>query len=176
MQNKIFEWATNRIMNHVYVLLGANVGDRMANLRNACNHLQLQVGPVIEMSPIYETAPWGMAEQAPFLNQVLHMTTTLLPEELLQTILAIELAAGRKRLQKNGPRIIDVDILFYNNLVIQLPNLVIPHPEISNRRFVLTPLNDVAPQYIHPKLEKTIQQLLQLCPDPLPVEQYKPEA
>ena len=121
-------------------------------------------------SGLYSTAAWGNTSQPDFLNQVIEVATSLDAAETLQTILAIEKIMGRTRTVKNAPRVIDIDILFFNNEIITQSDLTIPHPEIQNRRFVLTPLYEIAPQMIHPLLNKTIHELLLQCPDQLAVK------
>lgn len=159
-------------MNEVYLLTGGNMGNRLVNLQQASRKIKKQAGIVLKKSEVYETAAWGLTDQNPFLNQVLLVSTSLPPEELLQTLLRIEQELGRKRILKMGPRIIDIDILFYNNEIIATPGLTVPHPQIANRRFVLTPLNEIAPGFVHPGLQKTIKELLEICPDKLEVKKY----
>ncbi len=159
-------------MNEAYLLTGGNIGDRLMNLRQACLKIEKEAGTVLKKSAVYETAAWGLTAQNPFLNQVLLISTSLAPEELLQTLLNIEQQSGRKRMVKMGPRIIDIDILFYNNEIILSAGLTVPHPQIANRRFVLTPLNEIAAGFVHPALQKTIAELLETCPDNLEVKKY----
>ena len=159
-------------MNNVFLLTGGNMGDRLQILEKALEEITIQIGAVIKKSSIYETAPWGIADQPAFLNQVLLAQTTLSPQEILKTILSIESNMGRKRNEKFGPRIIDIDLLFYNDLILQSPDLVIPHPEITNRRFVLVPLVELNKNYKHPVLKKSVFQLLNECPDHLPVMKF----
>jgi 2-amino-4-hydroxy-6-hydroxymethyldihydropteridine diphosphokinase len=159
-------------MNEIFLLTGGNLGDRLEYLQKAYKLIESKVGTVLEKSSIYETAPWGYSEQQAFLNQVLCITTTLQPMELLQQLLCIELEMGRQRLEKMGPRVIDIDILFYGNQIISTPDLIVPHPRISERRFVLTPLGEIAPDFIHPVLKKTINELLEICGDQLEVKFY----
>ena len=123
---------------------------------------------------MYETAAWGVTEQPSFLNQVLHCRTLLSPKQLLAGILNAEEVMGRKRELRYGPRIIDIDILFYNHDVIAEADLSVPHPEIANRRFVLAPLNEIATQLIHPVSGKPVHELLKECKDPLAVYLYNP--
>ncbi|HEU4469830.1 MAG TPA: 2-amino-4-hydroxy-6-hydroxymethyldihydropteridine diphosphokinase [Flavisolibacter sp.] len=156
-------------MAEAYLLTGGNTGDREAYLSKAAHQVAERCGPVLRRSSLYETAAWGMEEQPPFLNQVLLIKTALEPLRLLQTILSIEEALGRKRTLKYGPRTIDIDILFYNDTILQLEGLHIPHPRIQDRRFVLVPLNELAPGKIHPVLQKTLAALLKACEDPLEV-------
>lgn len=160
-------------MNNVYLLTGGNIGDRLQNLEEACELIEKKAGKVITRSSIYETAAWGMTDQASFLNQVLCITTPLAAEELLQELLAIELKLGRRRTEKMGPRTIDIDILFYGNEVISSSELEVPHPRMASRRFVLTPLDEIAAHFVHPVLHKTIHELLQECPDELEVKRLQ---
>lgn len=157
-------------MNNVYLLTGGNLGDRLANLHNALKLIDELAGTVVQKSSIYETAAWGVHDQPLFLNQALLCTTPLPAGQILQTILLIEEQLGRKRIEKMGPRIIDIDILFYNDEIIDLPELKVPHPEIANRKFVLEPLNEIDPAYIHPVLKRSIADLLNACTDPLEVK------
>ena len=126
----------------------------------------------MQTSSLYQTAAWGNESQGAFLNQVLEIKTSLGPEELLKTILQIEEELGRKRELKYGPRTIDIDILFFNDEVINLHGLKVPHPQLQNRRFVLVPLNEIAPDKMHPLFKKTISQILAECPDPLAVNKF----
>lgn len=160
-------------MNKAYLLTGGNLGNRSANLQHAFNLIEQTGGILVACSHIYETAAWGITDQQAFLNQVLLLKTELNPHDLLKTLLAIETQMGRKRLVKFGPRIIDIDVLFYNNEIIHSENLIVPHPEIQNRRFVLVPLNEIASTFIHPLLKKTIAELLEVCNDPLEVKLYE---
>jgi 2-amino-4-hydroxy-6-hydroxymethyldihydropteridine diphosphokinase len=156
-------------MNNVYLLIGGNMGDRLKNLSESTNCVEKEVGAIVKKSSIYETAAWGVTDQPSFLNQVLFVSTKLSAEDVLKTILSIEEKMGRKRVEKMGPRTIDIDILFYNDEIISLPNLSIPHPHIANRRFVLEPLAEIAPAFVHPVLQKNITELLNDCPDTLEV-------
>jgi 2-amino-4-hydroxy-6-hydroxymethyldihydropteridine diphosphokinase len=154
-------------MNHAYLLIGGNIGDRLANLETATKAIQDQIGNILLSSSIYETAAWGLENQASFLNQALLVSTTADAQTLLEKLLAIEQQMGRIRNQPLGPRIIDLDIIFFNEEVIALTNLVIPHPQMQKRNFVLSPLNEIAPNYLHPILKKSINQLLMNCEDKL---------
>lgn len=156
-------------MNKVFLLIGGNIGDRLHNLNQAITGLSAACGPVIQQSAVYETAAWGNTDQAAFLNQALVLSTSLTAPELISTILSIEEEMGRRRLEKFGPRVIDIDILFFNDEIMNEPNLTIPHPQLQNRRFVLVPLHEIAPALVHPVLHKTIEQLLAECPDELEV-------
>jgi 2-amino-4-hydroxy-6-hydroxymethyldihydropteridine diphosphokinase len=156
-------------MNKVFLLIGGNIGDRLQNLHQAITGLAATCGPVIQQSAVYETAAWGKTDQAPFYNQALVFTTSLTAQALITTILSVEEEMGRRRMEKFGPRVIDIDILFFNDEIINEPNLTVPHPQMQNRRFVLVPLHEIAPELVHPVLHKTIAQLLQECPDDLEV-------
>jgi 2-amino-4-hydroxy-6-hydroxymethyldihydropteridine diphosphokinase len=159
-------------MSPVYLLIGGNMGDRMEYLQLATNAIHQQAGRIISRSAIYETEAWGLTNQDKFLNQALCIETLLSAKELLQTLLQIEQDLGRKRETRYGPRIIDIDILFYGQEIIREPHLKIPHPEIQNRRFALQCLDDIAPEFRHPVLHKTIAQLLAECADPLVVNKF----
>ncbi len=157
-------------MNKAYLLTGGNTGDRMYHLETAMQLISEHCGKILKSSPIYETAAWGMTDQQDFLNQVLLVETGLKAPLLMERILELEHLMGRVRSEKYGPRKIDIDILFYNDEVIHTSSLIVPHPALQNRRFVLEPLNDIAPDLVHPVLKKTVHQLLVECPDQLPVK------
>jgi 2-amino-4-hydroxy-6-hydroxymethyldihydropteridine diphosphokinase len=159
-------------MYEAFLLTGGNIGDRLKNLKNGTEAIEKKAGIILNKSSLYETAAWGKTDQSPFLNQVLLVSTRLPATDLLDALLSIEQELGRQRLEKMGPRTIDLDILLYNNDVINTTRLVIPHPQIAFRRFVLTPLNEIAPALVHPVLHKTISTLLEECPDTLPVKKY----
>jgi 2-amino-4-hydroxy-6-hydroxymethyldihydropteridine diphosphokinase len=158
-------------MNKAYLLIGGNMGNRVHNLDRAVQLLG-GVGIVTALSGLFETEAWGKTDQAPFLNQAVLLETPAKARDLLQSILAIEEKLGRKRDVKYGPRIIDIDILFYNRHIIDEPGLVVPHPEIQNRRFALEPMNEIAGDFVHPELKKSIATLLKECPDKLDVRRY----
>ncbi|OJW83688.1 MAG: 2-amino-4-hydroxy-6-hydroxymethyldihydropteridine diphosphokinase [Bacteroidetes bacterium 46-16] len=159
-------------MHTIYLLLGSNESGRMAWLRNAIELLQQHCGEVTDRSAIYETAAWGLEDQPDFLNMALCLNTKLSPEELLQCTQSIEQQLGRQRTIKWGQRTLDIDILFYDKDIIDIPGLKVPHPYIQDRRFALVPLADIAPGFVHPQLHKTIAELLEICPDPLPVTKH----
>lgn len=156
-------------MNKVFLLIGGNIGDRLKFLEEAIELVDLTCGDILQRSAVYETAAWGKTDQAPFLNQALLLHTSSTAQELISNILVVEEIMGRHRTEKFGPRVIDIDILFFNEEIIKEPNLTIPHPELQNRRFVLVPLQEIAPGFVHPVLQKTVEQLLEECPDKLAV-------
>lgn len=157
-------------MNKAYLLLGSNRNDPEKMLSRAEAAIRTDLGNVIRASSRYKTAAWGNTEQPDFINQILQIDTRLSPQKLMEGILTIEKKMGRVRTVKNAPRIIDIDILFYNNDVVEEKELFIPHPSIQDRRFVLVPMNELEPDLIHPRLRKTVKELLMTCPDPLAVD------
>jgi 2-amino-4-hydroxy-6-hydroxymethyldihydropteridine diphosphokinase len=156
-------------MYSVYLLTGSNEGDRLQQLNLAAELLREKAGAVVAQSRIYETASWGLEDLPPHYNQALHLQTTLEPLGLLESIREIENKLGRVRQQKWGLRSIDIDIIYFENFVIQRPQLCIPHPLMQERRFVLAPLCEIAPKQMHPVLLKTTETLLETCSDRLQV-------
>jgi 2-amino-4-hydroxy-6-hydroxymethyldihydropteridine diphosphokinase len=147
-------------MDHsIFVALGSNLGDRLANLRSAVGALPPQIA-VLASSPVYETAPWGVVEQPVFLNMAVRAKTRLSPQDVLHFLKALEVRLGREPSIRWGPRRIDLDLLFYDTLVLDTPELVLPHPRLQERAFVLVPLSDLAPEFVHPQLGRSVQELL----------------
>ncbi|MDB5232094.1 MAG: folK [Chitinophagaceae bacterium] len=156
-------------MNSAYLLIGGNIGNRLDNLVKAGDLIEAVCGSILQQSSVYETAAWGNTNQPSFFNQALHIHSFHSPEELIARTLNIELEMGRERNEMMGPRTIDIDILFYNQIVLETKLITIPHPRLHLRNFVLIPLNEIAAGYVHPVFKKTIQELLNECPDPLDV-------
>jgi len=146
-------------MNNVFLLLGSNLGDRNLLLQQAIKYIEKDIGPVVKKSSVYETQSWGKTGEPDYLNRVIEIETGLQAQAILQKILAIEQTMGRKREEKWGSRVIDIDILFYNSAIINKPGLHIPHPELHKRRFTLEPLAEIAPDFIHPVLKTSSSQL-----------------
>jgi 2-amino-4-hydroxy-6-hydroxymethyldihydropteridine diphosphokinase len=146
-------------MHSVIIAIGTNLGNRKENIETAIQKIKENGINIEKVSPIYETAPYGYTEQPTFLNCAIFAKTNLSPHKLLDTLLSIEKEMGRVRKIHWGPRIIDLDIIFYDNLIIDEPDLKIPHPDMQNREFVLKPINDIAPCFVHPKFCKTVKTL-----------------
>jgi 2-amino-4-hydroxy-6-hydroxymethyldihydropteridine diphosphokinase len=147
-------------VNHtVYIALGTNLGDRLTNLRAAIESMPPEIILLAE-SHVYETPPWGYENQPAFLNMVIKAETGLEPESLLAYLKQLEVELGREQNFRWGPRLIDLDILFFDDLVIDTPPLVIPHPRLHERPFVLVPLMDIAPDFIHPVSQRSASDLL----------------
>lgn len=159
-----------KLMHICYLSLGSNLGDRAKNLAKAISSLAPQVQPLIQSS-IYQTEPWGYSDQPNFLNQVVKAETTLDPFDLLDYLKATESQLGRQETFRFGPRLIDIDILLYDDLIVDTHKLTIPHPRIYERAFVLIPLSEIAPDLTHPILGKTIQELKSTI-EPNSVELY----
>ncbi len=157
-------------MSIAYLMLGSNLGDKKNNLEQAAEAITKAAGKILVSSPLIESEPWGFSHSEYFYNQLIILQTMLKPEELLQIILSIEVNLGRIRnRQQYEARTIDIDILFYDNLILNSEALVIPHPRISERRFVLLPLLAIAPELVHPVTGRTIWQMYRECKDELKV-------
>ncbi len=162
-------------MNVAYLCLGGNIGNRKLILANAIIKIKETIGSVISTSGIYETEAWGVKNQQAYLNMCIEVHTPLKSDELIKTLLQIELILGRERNMhlQYSPRTIDLDILFYNNECITSEDLIVPHPRLHLRKFVLTPLHDIAPHYKHPIFKNSIAQLLADCDDISNVKLYQ---
>lgn len=148
-------------MSHtLFIALGSNLGDRLANLREAIAGLVPEIR-LLHASPVYETPPWGFPDQPAFLNQVIQTETDLKPQEVLKKLKGLEAEMGRVKTFRYGPRLIDLDILLYDDLVVETPGLTIPHPHLAERAFVLVPLADLAPELQHPVLHSSMSALLE---------------
>ena len=157
-------------MNTVYLLLGSNMGDSEQMLAVATNMIEKNIGKLTKSSSIYRTAAWGKEDQPDFLNQIIIVSSLLSSSTLLKEIFIIEKEMGRVRTTKNAARVIDIDMLFFNDEIIQTENLTVPHKQIQNRKFVLVPLAEIAPDFIHPVLKKSSLELLSICSDKLNVQ------
>ena len=157
-------------MIDVFLLLGSNLGDREGWLQQAIAYIETDIAPIVKRSSVYETESWGKTDAPNYLNQVIELNTELSAQNLLKKILHIENVLGRKREEKWGSRIIDIDILFYGSAIITEPGLNVPHPELHNRMFTLSPLNEIAPDLIHPIFNKTIFDLKSELKDNLHVK------
>ena len=156
-------------MFNTYILLGSNLGDSKKYISNAIVEIEREIGVVQAKSVLYQTEAWGKRDQPEFINQVIEVKTKLSPALLLKYILEIEKKLGRERLQKWGARTIDIDILFFDNQIINELDLIIPHPFLHVRRFTLMPLSEIAPKLIHPILLRSVSQLLEELDDDLSV-------
>ncbi|HEY9116256.1 MAG TPA: 2-amino-4-hydroxy-6-hydroxymethyldihydropteridine diphosphokinase [Roseivirga sp.] len=159
-------------MSGIYLLLGSNIGKRFKNLERARELIVSNSITIRKESKIYETAAWGNEDQEAFLNQVIEVETGKSPQRLLKITQQIENEMGRVRYEKWGKRLIDIDILYFGDLVFAEDDLSLPHPGISDRRFTLVPLVEIAPDLVHPELKKTQTELLELCPDSLEVAEF----
>lgn len=153
-------------MAEVYLLIGGNLGNRFLYLREATQQIKSNIGKILNFSALYETEPFGFTDESQFLNQCLWVETSKSPRDLLKIISSIETSLGRIRTGiKYSSRTIDIDILFYEGMIIEEPGLIIPHPEFHKRNFALIPMSEINPQFIHPVFKKSVQQLLKECDD-----------
>ncbi|MBB3057575.1 2-amino-4-hydroxy-6-hydroxymethyldihydropteridine diphosphokinase [Mucilaginibacter gotjawali] len=146
-------------MHEVFLLLGSNLGDRQLFMKQAIDQIESVIAPVLKKSSVYETQSWGKTDAPDYLNQVILLKTAFNPNEVLEKVLNIENRLGRRREEKWGSRTIDIDILLYDQQIINDPGLIIPHPELQKRRFTLEPLAEIAADTMHPVLKKNILQL-----------------
>jgi 2-amino-4-hydroxy-6-hydroxymethyldihydropteridine diphosphokinase len=161
-------------MHKYYLHIGSNQGDRLQILQSCVDAIAKSIGSVTDTSSIFETEPWGMKDQNAFLNQALLCHSSLEPGELLAKAKQIEASVGKGKEERWGPRLLDIDILYCDDLIIE-GNPQIPHPEIANRNFVLIPMMEIAPDFMDPKHQKTIDELYDLCEDTCEVYQYGDE-
>jgi 2-amino-4-hydroxy-6-hydroxymethyldihydropteridine diphosphokinase len=157
-------------MAKVFLLFGSNIGDRQGYINDAIVAVSYEIGSILKQSSIFETSAWGNTAQQSFYNTVAVVETKLLPQQLLSVILNIEKELGRERINKWEARVIDIDILYYDDLIFKSENLMIPHPLLHQRKFTLIPLVEIAPNYIHPELQLSNCQLLNCCIDNLEVK------
>ena len=159
-------------MNKVFLQLGSNLGEREQLISSALTNISSQIGTIITQSKIYESTPWRVDGQENYLNQVIEIKTQLPADKILEMVLNIENDLGRVRLEKWGERLIDIDIIFFNNDIIESPALCVPHKHMHERNFVLEPLNEIAPEFVHPKYNKTISELFKQSKDTEKVAVY----
>jgi 2-amino-4-hydroxy-6-hydroxymethyldihydropteridine diphosphokinase len=159
--------------HRIYLLLGSNLGERKELMDQAVSLVIERIGPVIQRSSFYETEPWGFSSDALFLNRALQVQTSFSPREVMQNIDGIENKLGRERSGREySSRTIDIDILFYDDIVLKEEHLEIPHPRLQERRFVLVPLDEIAPDLVHPVFRKTVRELLKDCTDTKNVRKF----
>lgn len=159
-------------MISAYIALGSNISPRLSYLQTA-GKLLTREGEIDQAAPVYRSAPYGVEDQPPFLNTAVRLKTHLTPMALLEFVKNIEAEVGRQRRYRWGPREVDLDIIFYDQEIVQQPGLTIPHADYKNRRFVLQPLADIAPTFIPPDARQPLSELLELCPDSLPLKLYR---
>jgi 2-amino-4-hydroxy-6-hydroxymethyldihydropteridine diphosphokinase len=160
-------------MNGIYIIIGGNLGDRLALIEDCKHKIEKEIGIISRSSSIYESASWGETDNPNYLNQVLYIESNFSAKEVLEKALEIEKELGRTRDKKWESRLIDIDILFFNEEIIDEKNLKIPHPHLQNRKFVLVPLNEIANEFIHPLFKKNMIVLLDECKDELRCTVYK---
>lgn len=145
--------------------MGGNLGNTIEIFQNSIDFLTKKVGKITQLSSLYQTAAWGPIPQNDFINQVIEVETYLSAQELMDALLEIELQMGRIRNERWGPRTLDLDIIFFDDQIISTENLEIPHPRMTERKFVLVPMTEINPSFVHPKIQKTMEQLLLECED-----------
>lgn len=158
-------------MSHLaYISLGGNIGNTLDIFQNALLAIEKKLGKIIQKSSIYQTAAWGKEDQNDFLNQVILIETSFDAKKLLDSLLTIELLFERKRIERWGPRTLDLDLLSFDNQIENSESLVLPHPRIQERKFILVPLAELNPNWVHPMLRKSVSELLDNCADQLKVK------
>ncbi len=157
------------LFHEVYLHLGSNLGDREAMLQRAESLIVSEIGPIRQRSRLYETEPWGEADQPYFINQAILVSTKLSPIETLEAIHRIEATCGRVRSLKWSARVLDIDLIFYEDEIINSKDLKVPHPYMQDRNFVLIPMMDIASDFVHPVLERSMDELYDHCSDSLEV-------
>jgi 2-amino-4-hydroxy-6-hydroxymethyldihydropteridine diphosphokinase len=158
-------------MEKIYISLGSNLGDRQNNLLEACKLIEKQLGEIKHKSKIYETEPWGFESSNQFLNQVIYLSSNKPAQNIMEIALSIENEMGRVRNQERySSRVIDIDVLFVGAQILKNDVIEVPHPRLHKRNFVLTPLKEIAPEFIHPVFEKPVRDLLNECEDKLEVK------
>lgn len=160
-------------MHTVYLLLGSNLGDSVTYIEKSRKLIEKEIGEITDKSSLYLTESWGKTGQPDFINQVVEVKSALKAEEILDKIIIIEAELGRERREKWGSRIIDIDILFYDDEIINKKDLTVPHPYLHQRRFTLAPLVELKPELFHPVLKKTMKELLETLKDNLFVQRLK---
>lgn len=163
----------NQKPHTIYLHIGSNLGNRKDYLDRAIQLIREQIGEIPKLSHVYETEAWGKTDQPAFLNQALQIQTQLFPDELMNQLKKIEEQMGRIRQEKWGPRLIDLDMIFYDDLIFEIEGLIIPHPRMHIRNFVLIPMMDLNPDFSHPIFRQTIRELKAWCQDDLEVKRYK---
>jgi 2-amino-4-hydroxy-6-hydroxymethyldihydropteridine diphosphokinase len=156
-------------LHRVFLLLGSNLGDCALHIQNAIDSIEQRIGKAEKISSLYETEPWGVSDQPNYLNAAMIIHTSYSPEELLSLLKQIELIEGRTDQKKYASRTLDIDILFYDDLILNSMDLIIPHPKLQERKFALVPLDEIAFGFIHPLFKKSIHELLEECQDNLRV-------
>ena len=163
----------------IYLSLGSNLGDRVNQLKEAVRQIEEQVGKLVLVSGIFESESWGFSSEHNFCNCCVSVHTSLEPLQVLDAILAIEKGMGRERISSEGSkdgyadRLIDIDLLFFGNIHFKHPRLILPHPSMAQRRFVLLPLHEIAPGLVHPVLDMSVRRMLDMCEDPAEVWPHK---
>jgi 2-amino-4-hydroxy-6-hydroxymethyldihydropteridine diphosphokinase len=161
-------------MHQVFLGVGGNIGNKLLNFQKVQRLVENEVGKIVAKSSVYESPPWGFLAEEDFWNQVLHVETELEPDELLNIVLEIEKLFGRKRdAEYYQSREMDIDILYFDDLILSSETLTVPHPHIPKRMFVLVPLAEIAPAFVHPALQRTNRDLLEKCGDELSVKRIE---